>query len=293
MAWFHTPLGKSVLAAADASAMPAGDDDLWYSTITPPSAAGVMVTPDTAMQSSAVFSCVRVIAETVGSLPLITYRRRERGKDRATEHPLYHLLRYSPNSRQTAIEFFEMMTGHVALRGNAFAEPRWGAGGRLKELWPLHPDHMQVDLLDNGRVGYLYRDPKTGIKYRYNEDEIFHLRGLSSDGITGMSPIALARNAIGLALAAEDYGSRFFRNDATPRLLLKHPNHFKDKETREEFKKAWQASQAGANRFRTAVLEDGLDVKELGVSNADAEFIVTRKYQVADIARVFQANDRI
>lgn len=293
MAWFHTPLGQAVLREADAAAeaarpAPAADDDVWYSPHSPVSAAGTRVTAETAMQTSAVFSCVRVIAETVGSLPLITYRYLERGKERATDHPLFNLLRHSPNRRQTALEFFEMMTGHCALRGNAYAEPVYGRGGYPTELWPLHPDGMRVNLLDNGRVGYLYTDLRTGVAYRYNEDEIFHLRGLSSDGVLGLSPIGYARNSIGLALAAEDYGSRFFRNDATPRLLLKHPNHFANKESREEFKKAWQAAQAGANRFRTAVLEDGMDVKELGITNADAEFLATRKYQVADIARVFR-----
>lgn len=280
-ALFDTPLWQSVVAAS-----PAADSDFWYQPVGTMTPAGVSVTPESAMRTSAVFSCVRVIAETAGSMPLILYRRLERGKERASTHPIYNLLRYAPNPQQTALEFLEMMTAHCALRGNAFALPVLRRGV-LAELWPLHPDRVQVGV-NNGRVGYVYTDPDTQTAYRYTAGEIFHLRGLSSNGIVGMSPVEMARNSIGLALASEDYGSRFFQNDATPRLLLKHPGHFRDKEGRENFKRAWQTAQSGANRFRTAVLEDGMDVKELGVSNADAQFLETRKYQVADIARIFR-----
>lgn len=280
-AWYETPLGQSIFASS-----PPADSDFWYQPVGTMSSAGAVVTPDTAMRTSAVFSCVRVIAETAGSLPLILYRRLARGKERATDHPLYNLLRYAPNPNQTACEFIEMMTAHCALRGNAYAEPVYRRG-QLVELWPLHPDRMQVGMVGR-KIAYIYTDAETQRQYRYTQDEIFHLRGLSSNGVVGVSPIEMARNSIGLALASEDYGSRFFQNDATPRLLLKHPGHFKDKTARDTFKSAWQAAQSGANRFRTAVLEDGMDVKELGVSNADAQFLETRKYQVADIARIFR-----
>jgi len=141
-ALFDTPLWQSIVAA-----QPAPDSDFWYQPVGTMTPAGVNVTPESAMRTSAVFACVRVIAETAGSLPLILYRRLERGKERASDHPIYNLLRYAPNPQQTALEFIEMMTAHCTLRGNAFALPVFRRGV-LVELWPLHPDRMQVGVAE-------------------------------------------------------------------------------------------------------------------------------------------------
>lgn len=270
--------------AADVNRSP--DSDFWY---TPIGIGGARrpVSADQALTVSAVFACVRVISETLGSLPCITYRRQARGKERATDHPLYPLLRYAPNDRQTAIEFFEMMTAHCALRGNAYAVKVY-RGSRLEQLVPLHPDYMRVDRLDNGRLGYLYTDPATRQPVRYLEDDILHLRGLSLDGLTGVSVLTYAARTIGSAIAADEYGSRFFENDATPGGILKHPSHFADKEKREAFKRAWQAAQSGTNRGKTAVLEDGMEFVQIGLTNADAQYIESRRWGVEDICRIFR-----
>lgn len=265
----------------------APDSDFWYQPIGHSSAMG-WINGERAMRASAVFACVRVIAETVSSLPLITYRRLPRGKERATEHPMYRMLRWRPNTRQTALEFVEMMTAHAVLRGNGYAIREYGRGGVLKSLTPVHPDAMTTNVLPNGQIGYLYRDSSDGQIYRYTEQEIFHLRGMSLDGVSGVSPIGYASQAIGMALAAEDYGARFYQNDATPGGVLTHPQHFRDKESREQFRKAWQAAQSGSNRRKTAVLEDGMKYEQIGMSNSDAQFLESRKFQLAEIARIFR-----
>lgn len=262
------------------------DSDFWFTPIFT-AAGGRRVSADQALSVSAVFACVRIIAETIGSLPCITYRRLTRGKERATDHPMYELLRYRPNERQTALEFFEMMTAHVALRGNGYAEKVY-RGPVLKQLVPLHPDSMRVDRLDNGRLGYLYTDPHTHQQVRYLEDEILHVRGLSLDGLTGVSVLTYAARTISSAAAADEYGAKFFENDATPGGILKHPSHFANKEIRAEFAKAWQQAQSGRNRGKTAVLEDGMSFEQIGLSNADAQFIESRRWGVEDICRIFR-----
>jgi HK97 family phage portal protein len=262
--------------------------DFWFTPLGMKTAAGVRITPDSAMRVAAVFACVKIIAETVGSLPCITYQRLERGKKRATKNPVYRRLLYKPNEAQTPQEFFEMLTGHVALRGNGYAEPIYSAKGVLAGLDPLHPDCMRVDVLENGRLGYLYTDRQRGIEYRYTQGEIFHLRGFSLDGRMGMSTLAAAAEAIGTQRAADDYASRFFANDASPRGVLTHPNHFADKEKRDAFRKAWQQAQSGVNRHKTAILEDGMKYEQLGLSNADSQLLEQRRYGIADIARFFR-----
>lgn len=262
------------------------DSDFWFTPLFA-AAGGRRVSADQALSVSAVFACVRIIAETIGSLPCITYRRLARGKERATDHPMYALLRYHPNERQTALEFFEMMTAHVALRGNGYAEKVY-RGPVLEQLVPLHPDCMRVDRLDNGRLGYLYTNPHTHERVRYLEDEILHVRGLSLDGMMGVSVLTYAARTIASAAAADEYGARFFENDATPGGILKHPAHFADKEKRDAFKRAWQQAQSGTNRGKTAVLEDGMTFEQIGLSNADAQFIESRRWGVEDICRIFR-----
>lgn len=263
------------------------EDDFWYSNVGPMTRAGVRIDGDTAMRISAVFGCVRIISETLGSLPLITYRRLDDGgKERAPKHWAYDLLHHRPNAWQTTIEFIEMMTAHCVLRGNAYAYIDWANGGLVEQLVPLHPDRVRIDDLPNGRMLYRYQNPVTKVEERYVEDEIFHLRGLSLDGRLGLSVIGYQRETMGLTLAAQEYGSRFFANDATPRLVLKHGTHFEDKGARDRFRSAWREQQIGGSG--TAVLEDGMDIKTLGISNEDAQFLETRKYQVADVARIFR-----
>lgn len=267
-------------------------DDFWYSEVGLSTTAGVPVTEDNAMRTSAVFACVRVLAESVAQLPLILYERSGKGKERASTHPLYPIMRRSPNDQQTSYEFREMMQGHLALRGNAYALIEWTGSGRVGALVPQHPDRVEVEALPSGRIRYRVKTPETVTSAQqvrnYTSDEVFHLRGLSSDGVMGLSPITMARESVGMALAAEDYGARFFKNDARPRGVIQHPSHFKDQEAAKRFKKGWQKAHGGANRHKTAVLEDGMTYANIGMSNEDAQFIDVRKYQVNDLARIFR-----
>lgn len=265
------------------------EDDFWWGPVDTATKSGVRVDADSAMRISAVFGCIRIISETLASLPNIVYKRlADDGKERARDHWAYSLLRYRPNPWQTAVEFYEMMTAHCALRGNAFAEIVWTGAGVVDRLVPLHPDRVKIDYLENGRMRYRYRDPLTGQERPLLQDDVFHLRGLSMDGRVGLSVIGYQRETVGLTMAANDYGARFFMNDATPRIVLTHPDHFKDKPARDRFRASFNENVTGQNRHGTAILEDGIKIEKMGVSNEDAQFLETRRYQVADIARIFR-----
>lgn len=266
-------MGRLAWAVATGSALPAYDD-YWYARPGWDSAAGMSVTPESAMQLSAVFSCVRVRSESLATCPLIVYKRLPNGgKVRAPEHPLYAVLHNSPNQWQTSVEFVEMMQAHVDLRGNAFARIVPGPKGPIDQLLPIHPDLVQVFRLPSGRLKYQVRSRFTAEVDWYLQEEIFHLRGLSADGLVGLSPVAVQRETMGTGLGMQDYGARFFANDATTRSWIKFPGKFKDDSAREEFRKNYLKSQTGANRFKTPVLENGMEMHAIGISNKDSQFL--------------------
>jgi HK97 family phage portal protein len=232
---------------------------------------------------------VRVVSETLASLPLIIYKSLPDGsKIRATQHPLYRVLHDSPNQWQTSFEFIEMMQAHLELRGNAFAHIVPGPRGAIDQLIPLHPDLVQVYRLPSGRLKYQVRSRFTSEVDWYLADEIFHLRGLSSDGLVGLSPIAVQRETIGKGLGMQDYGGRFFANDGTPSSYLTLPGKFKDDAARLKFQDNWQKSRTGANRHKTPILEDGLDLKSIGVSNKDSQYLEATAATNIDICGIFR-----
>lgn len=247
--------------------------------------AGVRVTPETALQCSAFLACVRVISESVASLPLHLYRRLpDGGKAKAADQPLYRMLHQQPNPWQTAMEFREQMTALYLMYGNSFAEIRPGAFGAVSELWPLHPSRMEVERLENGQLRYKYREPG-GRQTVYTQDQIFHLRWLTTDGVTGMQPSALSRNAIGLAQALEAHGSTYFGNGARPGIVLESDNPI-PAEAAERLREQWERMHRGADRaFRTAVLPNGVKAHELSGSNEAAQFLETRRFQIEEVAR--------
>ncbi len=260
----------------------------WFEPVGMHTTAGMRVSADGALQLSAVFACVRIIASQFASLPFTLYRNRpDGGKDRVTDHPVYRLLARKPNQYQNAFEWREMMAGHLALRGNAYNQIVTDGRGNITALIPLHPDRMQIVLATNGDYGYRYTQ-MNGAIITYSRGEIWHLRGLSSDGVIGLSPIALARNAIGGAMAAQDYGARFFANDATPTGgWIEYPGSFKDKQAREQFRESLQESQSGINHGKLAVFEFGMKYHQISVTPEDAQFLETRRFHVTDIARWF------
>lgn len=250
-------------------------------------AAGVTVTADNAPETVAVMACVKVLSETMGSLPMVLYKKADNdGKEKAKQHPLYNILRYQPNNWQSWMEFSEMMTAHVALRGNAYAEIYYNRSGQITQLIPLHPDQVMPFLVNDSRA---YRhQPVDGEERVLLRGEVFHVSGLSFNGINGLNPIEFLRHAVALAKASESYGSRFFSNDARPGFVLKHPAGMSDKAYNRLIAN-WEKRHRGESRsHKAAILEEGMDIHELGVSPEDAQFLETRKFQKDEIAGFFR-----
>ncbi len=243
------------------------------------------VTPDSALKSTTVYACVRVLAETIASLPLMVYRKKsDGGREPAQEFYLYHALHDIPNPQQTSFEYREMLMGHISLRGNAYSYLERDNSGQIRNIYPLHPAMMQVKLMD-GRLIYEYQ--KDGKRIVFTEDEIWHWKGLSNDGIVGLSPIALARESIGLSLTAEDHESRLLVNSARAGGILEYPGTLQ-KDARTRLKDSIHDSQTGHNAYDTMILEGGLKWTQIGMSNIDAQFLELRNFQVEDICRIFR-----
>lgn len=253
--------------------------------------AGVAVTPQTALQTSAVFACVRVISETIGSLPLKIYKRQaDGGKKEAVDHPLYKPLHSNPNFWQTRLEYFETVSGHLCLRGNAFSFTPRDQANRIQAFIPLNPDRMDLKVEGTSAAPifrYEYRAQGSEKPITFSQDEIWHIKGLSSDGYEGLSPLQQAQNAIGLAIASEKHGSKWFANGARPSGIAKYPGKLKE-DSAKRLKDSLQTAMSGDNVFRMILLEEGLDFTPIGISNTDSQFLETRQFQVEEIARIFR-----
>ena len=247
------------------------------------SVAGKPVNERTAMQTTVVYACVRIIAETIASLPLHVYRNLDRGKERAPTHPLYPLLHAAPNPEMTSFVFRECLMSHLLLWGNAYAQIVRDGRGRIIALYPLLPDRMTPDRDAKGSLFYIYQ--KEGQAHYLSPEDVLHIPGLGFDGILGHSPIALARNAIGLNIAAEEYGGKFFANGANPSGILTTPGVIKDPE---KVRSAWSKAYSGANAHKVAVLEENLHYERISIPNNEAQFLETRKFQIEEICRIFQ-----
>lgn len=248
---------------------------------------GVQVDELRALQTSAVYACVKILAETVASLPLHLFKKGKGGKsEMAEQHPLFSCLYEMPNDEMTSFEFREMMMTSLLLWGNAYAR-KIRKNGHVTELWYLKPQLMTVERdTQTGRIKYTYSDDITNQTYEYKPDQIFHIKGLSLDGVTGLSPISQAREAVGLSLATEEYGAKFFGNGARPGGVLEHPGILKDPEKlRESWNKVYQGTR---NSHKVAVLEEGMKYHTIGIAPEDAQFLETRKYQVNEICRIFR-----
>ena len=219
------------------------------------SMSGKSVTPSSAIQVSAVYACVRVIAETIASLPLHIYEATDAGSRKASEHPLYRLLHDEPNTEMTSFIWREVMLSHLLLWGNSYCQILRSGRSRIVGLYPLLPDHMAVDRDTKGKLTYTYTTSE-GRMEPLNPEDVLHIPGLGFDGVMGYSPIALEKAAIGLGIAAEEYGSKFFANGARPSGILTHPNTVKDPAA---LRASWNAAYGGSgNASRVAVLEEGV-----------------------------------
>ena len=247
---------------------------------------GKAVNERTAMQTSAVYACVRILSESIAGLPLHVYRyQSDGGKKRNANHPLYRLLHDEANREMTSFVFRETLMAHLLLWGNAYAQVIRDGRGYPVALYPLLPDRMAVDRDKSGQLVYTYQSDKGQVKLR--KENILHIPGLGFDGLIGYSPIAMAKNAVGLALATEDYGATFFANGANPGGVLEHPGVIKPEQA-ERLRESWQSQFGGANTHKVAVLEEGLKFHQMSIPPEQAQFLETRKFQINEIARIFR-----
>ncbi len=262
-------------------------DERWWNVGSVGTVAGVPVDAETAQKLSTVWRCVRLLSETVAGLPLIMFENVNNGEERrrATNHPLYGVLHDQPNAQQSAFEFWELMMGYVLLRGNAYAIIQPGPRGPVDQLIPVHPDRVRVEKLTNGRVRYQVRQAD-GTDKPYNDEDMFHLRGPSADGLTGMSVIDYAKESFGMGLAGERYGGRFFRNDSKPSGVLSTDKKLSPG-AKDRLKSDWQTMHGSSNQHQVAVLEEGLNWQAISVTPEEAQFLQTREFQAEDVCRWF------
>lgn len=258
-----------------------------------PSTSGKTVNEFTAMQTTAVYACVRILAETLAALPLQLYRFTPTGKERVYDHPLYHILHDEPNPEMTSFIFRETLMSHLLIWGNAYAQIIRDGLGRVVCLYPLRPDKMQVARDAGGTIFYLYTktsDENPNVKpygqVPLKKEEVLHIPGLGFDGLVGYSPIAMARNAVGMTMACEEYGASFFANGASPSGVLEHPGVLKDPG---KVRDSWNAVYRGSNNaHKVAVLEEGMKYQQIGIPPEEAQFLETRKFQLDEIARLYR-----
>ncbi len=249
---------------------------------------GSTVTPKRAESIAATYACISAISETIASLPLILYRRTgDDGRERAPDHPLYRVLHSEPNARQSALEFREQMQAAVLLRGNAYAEIHLGFDGQVRELWPIHPDRVTTLELASGRLGYGVADHR-GRTRRLAQEEVFHLRHRSEDGILGVSPIQAAREVLELALAERDHGNATFRNGTRLTGILQTAAVLSS-EQRQQLADTWNAKHSGTgNAGRTAVLGAGVEFRPMSMTLEDSEWVAARQFSTEEVARLFR-----
>ena len=253
-----------------------------------PAAAGVAVSEYTALNLSAVWAAVSIIAGSIASLPLILYKRRQDGgKERFVDHPTYRLLHDEPNPEMSSMVFRETLLAHTLSLGNGYAEIERDQAGRPIALWPLTPNRVEPIREPSGRLRYrVHNEQDTGITMLEPAD-VLHIPGLGFDGVCGYSVVRKARESISLGLAAERYGAKFFGNGALFGIALEHPMRL-SKEAQERLKATWIENHGSVtNAHGVAVLEEGMKANKLSIPPDDAQFLETRRFQVVEIARWF------
>lgn len=248
---------------------------------------GKIVSGDLALNISAVWNAVLIISQTVASLPLFVYRRNNRGREKDLNHPLYRILHDEANEEMTAFTFREVLTQHILLWGNGYAEIVRNHAGDVVALWPLNPERTHPKRDDSGKLIYVHRDT-SGREYILPAERVFHIPGLSFDGRVGYSVISRARETFGLASATEEFGARLFGQGAISSGVLKHPGRIGDLDAIENLRKQWTDTYSGlGNAHKPIILEEGMEYTPLTIPPEDAQFLGTRKFQITEIARWF------
>ena len=254
---------------------------------------GKNVNEMTALQTTAVYACVRILAEAIASLPIHVYKYTDEGKEQDVNHQLYYLLHDEPNPDMTSFVFRETLMTHLLIWGNAYAQIIRDGRGQVLALYPLLPDRVSVKRDDKGELYYVYQrseEDNPNFKDKGNiilkKSEVLHVPGLGFDGLIGYSPIAMAKNAVGMTLATEEYGASFFANGANPGGVLEHPGILKDpSKVRDSWNQVYQGTN---NSHKVAVLEEGMSYKTIGIPPNEAQFLETRKFQINEIARLYR-----
>ena len=270
----------------------AATDDRWYAPIFSilPTSSGVAVNEHVAQQQSTFFACKRVLSETIASLPLDVFEDLGpgKGKRKAKEHNLYEILHNQPNPEMTAFTFWDSQMGRIIFDGNSYSEiQRDRYTGDIKALWPLVPSKMKVVRSDAGNIHYLYTLPD-GKKVRFKPEQIFHLKSLSSEGLTGQSVLSIARQALGLAIATETHGAGLFKNGCRPGVVLEHPGTLSEA-AEKNIVASWEAKYGGLdNGHRLSVLREGMKLNVFSFTPEESQFLETRKFSVEEVARMFR-----
>jgi len=268
--------------------------DAGYSFLFGRTTSGKPVNERTAMQTTAVYACVRILAEAIASLPLHVYEYQDDGgKKLVHDHPLYYLLHDEPNPEMTSFVFRETLMSHLLIWGNAYAQIIRDGAGRVLGLYPLLPDKMELQRDDRGNIYYVYsrnsdENPMFKVygNIKLKAEDVLHIPGLGFDGLIGYSPIAMAKNAVGMTLACEEYGASFFANGANPGGVLEHPGVLKDPS---KVRESWNSVYRGVNNaHKIAVLEEGMKYQQIGIPPEEAQFLETRKFQINEIARLYR-----
>ncbi len=254
---------------------------LSYDTFT-----GLTISDSRAMRLTAVFGCIRVLAESVGMLPCNLYESTGNVKEKATKEKLFNLLSIKPNGFMTPQEFWELLIVCLCLRGNFYAY-KVKVFGEVTELLPLNPGCVQPKLNSRWEPVYAVTFPD-GSTDVLSQDDIWHVRGLTLDGLTGLSPISYARQAISLGLATEEHGSRLFKNGAVTSGVLRTDQTLTDAAYNRIRKDFEERHQGLGNAHRPMILEMGLDWKQMGLNAEDSQFLETRKFQLEEICRLFR-----
>lgn len=243
------------------------------------------VNADNAMQVATVFACVRLLSETIATLPLNLIHDSGSKRRHAKEHPLYSLLKSKPNKDMNAVQLKEALMAAMCLRGTGYLQKVTTRGGQIVSLPFLDASRMTLNTRTDGSYYYIYTS-KSGKQYHFEAEEIVNIPYFSLNGVEGMTPIEMCSTGIGLAMTAENHAKMFYDNGGKPNLSIEIPQTLTD-EAYERLKKSFNSAYSGQNSYKTAILEGGATAKTLTMSAKDAEFIATRKFQKSEIAAMF------
>lgn len=264
------------------------DERLWQEGWGMAAMSGFTINEHSSLANSPVWACVTAIADPVATVPILTYRRRpDGGKERAFDHPLYDILHDQPNRLQTAFTFKRVLMTHALLWGNGYAQIMPGPRGAVDQLLPLHPDGVRTEMRRDGTLLYHVRQ-RDGTEQPLLEDQVFHVPGLTLDGLNGLSLMTYARESIGLALSTQTYSAKFFGQGARPSGFLKVKGKLTEDAKKRLAAQIMAVHGGVANMHKIAVLEEDSSWESTGLTNEDAQLLGLIEWNVADLARWFR-----